>query len=354
MLRRILMAMALGSFLVLILPKLMESPEINFQSYVSIQSQAKVSAQSIQRQFQYALRVAAKQPTESLGLLDQITILDSDLSSSARQLALAIRSAELENNPAYTYTITGQTLANIGAWDLSVIALEKATQFDPNYAEAWAYLGESRQQIGRDGLSALEMAIDIDPLSVAANLFTAIYWQRNGDFNEAFRYLQIAQLIDPSNIQIILEEARTTIMAGNVLEARIYFERALELEPENQTLWKAYARYSLDKDIFLNEIGAPAALRALALDANDPEALVLMARASLKTSLSHLEAQRFLTSALSIDNEYFEAHLEIAKIYLSIGKFPLAKEHLDNAIKFSLTVFQKALAQDIRNQFFPE
>lgn len=348
------MAVALGSLLVLILPKLLESPDINFQSYISIQSQAKVSAQSVQRKFQHALRVAAQEPINSLVLLDEITISNSDVASNARKLALAIRSAELENNPAYTYTITGQALANIGAWDLSVLALEKASHFDPNYAEAWAYLGESRQQIGQDGLSALGMAIDIDPLSVAANLFTAIYWQRSGDFDKAFRYLQIAQLIDPSNIQILLEEARTKIMAGNVLEARIYFERALELEPENQTLWKAYARYSLDKDIFLSEIGAPAALRALALDANDPEALWLMAVASQKTLGSQAEAIRLLNAAISHDAKYFEAHFELAKIYLSNGEFELARNHLKDSLAFSRSVSQNELAQRLSDQFFPE
>ena len=354
MLRRLLIAVVLGGLLVLILPRLLEAPEINFQNYVSIQSQPKILAQSIQRQFQYALRVAAKQPANSLALLDQITLTENEFSASARGIALVIRSAGLENDSAYTYTLTGQALANIGAWNLSMIAFENAIQINPDYAEAWAYLGESQQQIGLDGRFALQKATDINPLSVAANLFNAIYWQRSGNFDEAFRYLQIAQIIDPTNIQILLEEARTRILAGNILEARIYFERALELEPKNQAIWKAYAQYSLDNDIYLDEIAMPAALRALALEANDPEALRLMAQASQRTTESHTEALRLLKAALSIDPEYFEAHMEIAKIYLSIGEFQLAKEHLENALEFSLIISQKELAQNLFDQFFFE
>ena len=107
-------------------------------------------------------------------------------------------------------------------------------------------------------------------------------------------------------------------------------------------------------DIFLDEIGLPAARRALVLDANDPEALTLMAVASQKTSQSFAEALKLLDAALEIDPDYFEAHIEIATLYLRLGEFQFAKDHFQYALEFSVTSGQKEQAGQLMDQYFPQ
>jgi tetratricopeptide (TPR) repeat protein len=282
-LRSIVIALGLGVGIVLLLPKLIEPKEINFTVYATIQAQPKNSLQAEESQYQHALRLASDDPFAALDLLNGIAFSESEFSEDARILSLAIRAAQIEDDLSYTYTVVGQALAQINAWDLSRSALEKAVEADPEYAEAWAYLGETQQQLGEDGLDALQKAKRLNPRSIAANLFLALYWQRQVDYDEAMRFLNIALFLDPENTQIVLEQGRTSLLAGNVLEARAYFEQAVDMAPEDLLLWKALASYSLDNDIYLEEIGIPASRRALILNAQDPEALLLVARASFKS-----------------------------------------------------------------------
>ncbi len=353
MLRRILIALGIGIALILLLPKLIERQEITFEAFATIQAQAKNFQQSESAQYQNALRRASSDPVGALDLLNAIAFSESEYSQDARTLSIAIRSAQREENDAYTYALVGQALAQINSWELSALALERAVKANPEYAEAWAYLGEARQQEGKDGFEALEIARQLKPLSFSVNLFQALYWQRQANYDEALRFLKIAQLSDPENIQIVLEQARTYVLAGNVLEARSYFERAVELEPENPNMWKTLAHYSLDNDVFLEEIGLPASRRALVLNAQDPEALLLMAKASFRSLGSSAEALRLLDSALTINPKYFAAHLEKATILIAIGDLQAAKPHLEEALAYSGSVDEHNMAQSLYENYYP-
>lgn len=354
MLRKFLIALTIGLLLLLILPGLLAPREIDFKTYADIQTQPKIIQQSNEAQYLHALRTSSRDPIAGLDLLDEIALSGNTHAQNARQLALAIRRAAIEDESAYTFAVLGQGLAQIGQWQLSIISLEQAITASPNYAEAWAYLGEAQQQSGLDGSVALDTAIDINPLSISANLFQALFWQRQGDFSEAFRHLQIAHLLAPENTNIIIELARNALLEGNVFEARAYYEQALEIEPDKQALWKEFAHFSLDNNIFLEEIGLPAARRALVLDAADPEALLLIGLANHKSLNATSEALTLINSALQIDPTYFNAHLEIARIYLEIQDLQSAKYHLEQAILYSSSGNDMALAESLYEQYFPE
>ena len=64
----------------------------------------------------------------------------------------------MQNNEAYSLTAVAQAFARLAKWELSLAALQRAIELDPNYADAWAYLAEAQQQTGEDGKAALETA----------------------------------------------------------------------------------------------------------------------------------------------------------------------------------------------------
>jgi tetratricopeptide (TPR) repeat protein len=69
----------------------------------------------------------------------------------ALRLLEVLGQAALQTDPAYQQILIGQRLAELGEWDVAEAAFTAAVSLAPNYAEAWAFLGETRQHLGKDG-----------------------------------------------------------------------------------------------------------------------------------------------------------------------------------------------------------
>ena len=52
-------------------------------------------------------------------------------------------------------------LAGINHWDLAEYWMQKAVESSPDYAEAWAFLAEARQQRGLDGKEQINRALEL-------------------------------------------------------------------------------------------------------------------------------------------------------------------------------------------------
>ena len=114
--------------------------------------------------YQLGLIQSLTNPEEAADHLQQAIALDPGLEPSARKVLDALRQAKVVDDRAYQLTITGQAFASLEEWDLAQAALETAVGLDPEYAEAWAYLGEIRQQTGSgNSLDALREAVSLDP-----------------------------------------------------------------------------------------------------------------------------------------------------------------------------------------------
>ncbi len=275
--------------------------------------------------YQQALALAAQQPLDALPQLEQVMLSDHPQAEQARLLARAIQSARLAGNQAYLFTATAQSLAALGHWDLAQQALLQAVQADPDYAEAWAYLGEARHQNGADAWEALQRALELNPHSVAVQLFHALYWQRAADFARAEIHFAAAAQLDPNNPAIYVQWGQGAMLAGDPLAARGHFEQAASLTPDDPQVWLALARYSLDSELYVEELGLPAAMEAHRLAGSQAEVLVLLGRAYILKG-DRAVGSRFLQQAQRADEAYAPAHL-----YL--GLFHLADEEIEQALR---------------------
>jgi tetratricopeptide (TPR) repeat protein len=326
--RLVLLALLIGAALWLLLPDLQDRGGLPFPEFATEQARPTTEIEALEADYDVLLEIVADEPRLALSLLDTLAFSESALAGEARRLAQDIRAAELQDNPAYTLTAVGQSFGRLGKWELSAEALQRAVVVDPGYAEAWAYLGEAQQHTGEGGLEALQTARALNPLSLAANLFQALYWQRQGDFAEAARYLRIALQIAPGDANLYAQLGHNAVLAGDVPEARNYYEQAVFVNPEDPEGWKLLAAYSLDNDIYLEEVGLPAARRALVLAPEDPGALVLMGRAADEVSGQRAEAARLFERALAIDAEHLGAHLYLGLLLLTGGEQDAAWVHL--------------------------
>lgn len=300
--------------------------------------------------YQEGLLLAAADPLAALPLLEELAFSSHPDSESARMLAQAIRTGRLADDPAYLLTTSGQGLAAIGEWRLAQKAFLQAVELEPEYAEAWAYLGEAQQQNGEDGYPALQRALDLNPESLSALLFTALYWQRQQDYARAELHYNLAALQQPENASIQVQWGQNSILAGDVNGARRHFELAAELSPDDLQIWAYVARYSIDSELFVEELGLPAALRILLEQPENPEALVLVGRAYLSLD-NKVTASVYLEQAVSLYPHYMPAHYYYALFLLANQENAEAFIHLNKVIALAPGSMQAELASELIVQY---
>jgi tetratricopeptide (TPR) repeat protein len=162
---------------------------------------------------------------------------------------------------------------------------------------------------------------------VVVQTLTGLYWRRLGRPEVALTYIHRAAAGEPQQAMWLLELGNTLTEMGDLIGALSYYQRAVEMEPENPLYWKALARFCLENGADIRGTGLPAARWALLLSPDDAEALDLMGWTFLRLGDS-LSAERFLQQALQQDSHYSAAHLHLSQLYLQLGKEELAFPHL--------------------------
>lgn len=281
--------------------------------------------------FSAGLELAAADPLAAVPILQDVAFSASPHADAARGLWQAIQAARLADDPAYTLTASGRGLAAIGEWRLARQALLRAVELAPNYAEAWAYLGEAQQQNGEDGLPALLRAVELDPRSISARLFTALYWQRHEDFVEADQNFAVAARLSPSDPFIQIQWGQNYVLKGEASKAQEHFEKALELAPKDPVVWRTLAAFCVQTELFVAEIGLPSAQQLVTAFPEDVDALVLNARAYSLIGQT-ATAATFFNLALEQDSLSVHAHLYYGIFLLAHGDIPGAKLHLDQVL----------------------
>ena len=107
--------------------------------------------------------------------------------------------------------------------------------------KAYAYAGFVRDQLGRDGRTQLDRAVDLDRELVVARYFRArSAWQR-GELDQALSDLQTAIQLEPSNRVIAVELGRLLMQRGDLAEAERRLIEARDLNPDDPIGWLALA-----------------------------------------------------------------------------------------------------------------
>ncbi len=281
-------------------------------------------------QFRLALFLSTQEPDLALARFEQASAAPEFNEPARRMIQTIRRSALISEDPAYSFLEIGRELGALGEWEMAVLAFRRATEANPEYADAWAFLGEAEQQTGRGGAAALDRAYRLEPDSLAVNALYSLYWRRLGQPDRAIPYLERAAELSADNPVWLADLAGTLGALGRVQEAIDLFQRAIQLEPENPLFWRMLASFSIQNDIQMEETGLPAARFALQLAPEDPAALDLLGQAYLVRENLVL-AERFLLRSLNSSPEYAPAHLHLGLLRFVQGDLQAAREHLQQA-----------------------
>jgi tetratricopeptide (TPR) repeat protein len=317
----------------------------------SYQAALVVNPTDPQVNYQLGLILAITSPEEAAQFLEAAQTSDPALAPLIKRVSDALRLGDISENPAYRLTLLGQALGAIQEWPLAHNALQLAVEQDPNYAEAWAYLGEAQQQTGDDGYEALETALSIDPQSYSANLLMALYWRRIGDPAEALQYLLVAERQDPNNVLLQEDIANTFAEAGQVEEGLEILHQLTADHPENSLVWQMLARLCLNYDLKVTDVGLPAARQAVLLAEDDPTALLLLGRAYFQDGNISM-AERFFSEASLVEPLSPEPHYYLGLLYLNQGDLTAAEDHLSQAYRLDPSGSIGLQAQQTLEQYF--
>lgn len=269
---------------------------------------------------------------EALRSLQTAAAYDPSYQPLVRQLDLASAQALLSAQPAYQQLTIGRELANQGYPLQGEILIAQAVKDDPNYAEAWALLGEMQQLNGHgDGLTALENALALNPDSPLVQGLLAIYWQRQGDAARALAfYRQLAQA-EPQSLHWQVELARATADSGDIPAGYAIMQSVVDAFSDQAQAWVALADFCAAYGMEVSAVGLPAARQALLMEPDDPRALTAMGHVLFALSDVN-SAQRYYERALAIEPDSAALHYALARVWVQKQQPARARYHLQQAL----------------------
>jgi len=218
------------------------------------------------------------------------------------------------------------------------VHLQRATEFDPRFFEAWHDLGwldASRGNFARAAVS-FRKALDIQPGSRETAMALAESWRRAGSAHKAAQLYGERLAADPQDMELRNRYIQALRDGGALEDALRETKIALGQAGENaaQTVL-AYNSLGL---IFYKmeklELAETALRKALELDGRSPfvwNNLGLVAFARGRDQEAFLDFQR----ASDLDPRYVEARLNKAIIFMDCGDYKRARAELQRAVEAS-------------------
>lgn len=278
------------------------------------------------------LLLSVEDAAQAIAVLTPLSGGRGEEAEQAVSLLEALETAVSSEQPAFGLVVLGQRLGELGNWDVAEQALLRAVAEFPTYAEAWAILGEVRQNLGEDGYSALRRAKELNPVSDIVQTAMALYWRRQNQPLIAASYLRVLADKYPQQGRWQVEIGATLAESGDLIDAMRAYQRAVEIEPENAALWRALAIFSAANGFDAQAYTLPAAARALALDGQNSQTLSMAGFVYLH--LGDLQkAEQFLQQALEIDDANASANLYLGQVYIEMGRISQAFRPLSRAAK---------------------
>ena len=308
--------------------------------------------EDVRARYRLGLLLTVLAPEEALPQLKLAASEDAQFDPAVNTLQAALKDASGVSNVSRRMVMVGRALGLVHEWELSMSAFEKARDLDAENAEAWAWLGEAQQQTGLDGREALDRAVSLDHTSATVRALRGLYWNRQGNYEQMLAEYLLAAGYDPNNPAWQASIGDAYIKLGDLVSALDSYQHATDLAPEDSTYWRLLALFCAENGVHVQDVGLPAAQKAVEIAPSDPLALDALGFLYFSTG-RFANAEQTLKSVLELSPGYLPAHIHIAMNYLTQG---------DRAAAFSeLTLVRDAdeggpngrLAEQLLKQYFP-
>ncbi len=306
----------------------------------SLQALTSIQPENAEYHYQLGLLIVTQDPETSLAYFARAAELDPNLTGRVSGIQRDILASRVGDDQAYSLLGVGRSLAKLEEWNYALEAFRHATELRPDYAEAWAYLGEALQHIPSKessqtaGLEELQKSLELEPASISANTFLALYWQRQGRHDLALEAIQSAVAAAPDNPVLQVEMGNTLALQGELQSAYQAYLQAIQLAPQDARYYNYLVEFSLKYEYNTADIALPAARRALLIAPDDPASLDCMGQVLMQLG-DFVNAERFLLSSIQHDPQFAPAHLHLGILYLLHNQPDLAYPYLSQAVNLA-------------------
>jgi tetratricopeptide (TPR) repeat protein len=302
--------------------------------------------------YRLGILLAVSLPERSIQEFLTASSIDPAFDPAGDTMRTALNLAGLERDESRRLVIIGRGLGLVNEWQIAMQAFNQAKAANGQNAQAWAWLGEAEQQLGRDGRTQLETALRLGAGDPLVHSLRGIYWTRQGQFEQALAEYQLASEYDPDNPawQVSIGEAYS--YSGDLQSAIESYLLATEMDPENPVYWRLLAEFCARFDVQLVEIGLPAAQMAVELTGEDALALDTFGWVLL-LSQRYDEAREALEQAVSLDTELASGYLHLGMLAMQLDEWDRGRQYLLQAQDLDKTGPAGGQARILLDQYFP-
>ncbi len=294
----------------------------------SLENQLRLDAGNTHARYRLGLLLTVLEPEQALTNLMLASSLNPEFDPAVQTLRAALNLSSTQPDASQQMVTLGRALGLVQEWDLSVAAFEKAIALDEKNAEAWAWLGEAKQQSGGGGGRAeLDRAVALDHTSVIVRALRGLYWNRQGKYPQMLAEYLLAAEYEPTNPTWQAEIGNAYMKRGDLIAALTAYQNATELAPDESTYWRLLAVFCAENGVHLEDVGLPAAQKAVDLAPDDPSVLDALGWAYLSSG-RYANAEQTLLDVIERFPDHLSAHIHLAMTYLAQGNRAAAFDKL--------------------------
>jgi len=310
--------------------------------------------------YRLGLLLAVLEPEQALTPLMFSSSLDPQFDPAVQTLRAALNLSSTQPDASQQMVTIGRALGLVQEWNLSVAAFEKAIALDEKNAEAWAWLGEAKQHTefalsestGEIGRAELDRAVALNHTSVVVRGLRALYWNRQEKYPQMLAEYLLAAEYEPTNPAWQAGLGNAYIKRGDLVSALTAYQHATELAPNESTYWSLLAVFCAENGVHLEDVGLPAAQRAVEISPENPSALDALGWVYLSSG-RYATAEQTLLDVTKRFPAYLPAHIHLAMTYLAQGNRTAAFDVLNFVQDADPNGANGEMARQLLSRYFP-
>ncbi len=318
----------------------------------ALENQLLLDVEDVYARYRLGLLLTVLAPEQALTNLMLASSLDPGTDPAVQTLRAALNLSATQPDASQQMVTIGRALGLVQEWDLSIAAFEKAITLDAENAEAWAWLGEAKQQTGQNGLVELDRAVSLDHTSVVVRALRGLYWNRQKKYSQMLAEYLLAAEYDPTNPTWQAEIGNAYLKRGDLAAALAAYQRATELAPGESQYWRLLAVFCAENGVYLEDVGLPAAQKAVQFSPDDPLALDALGWSYLSSG-RYANAEQTLLDVVARFPDNLSAHIHLAMTHLAQGNRAAAFDRLVYVQSADINGTYGEMAKRLLEQYFP-
>ena len=284
----------------------------------ALKNQTRLDDGNVYAHYRLGLLLTVLEPGNALPSLMRASSLDPQTDPAVQTLRAALNVSAAQSDPSQKMLTLGRALGLVREWELSMAAFEKAITLNAEDAEAWAWLGEAKQQAGGDGIVELDRAMTLAGRSVIVRALRGLYFDRQKKYPQMLAEYKFAAASEPSNPAWQASIGDAYSKSGDLVAALAAYQHATEIAPDDATYWRLLSAFCADNNVHVEDVGLPAAQKAVDLAPDDALALDALGW-SYFSSGRYANAERILLDVISRFPDHLPAHIHLAMTYIAQG-----------------------------------